>query len=260
MPPPRTIPTNLKQQFSLNNQIDITYSYVDNSTSKALYYSSKTIEKTRRKFNRRELGHYRGIDNWLYQALDKYPIKSQKTSIMGSANQGFGPWYECMAAEFGSVPITVEYNRVNYQHPFYHSIHPSEAERLINFFDSAISISSFEHDGLGRYGDPLNPTGDINAMKKLKQIVKPNGLLYLSVPLGKDKVVFNEHRIYERVRLPMLLQDWKLIDTFGYEEKLLDRDTGNGWEPVTTPKCSSKPTLLHPDFPEYGPILILANI
>ena len=28
-------------------------------------------------------------------------------------------------------------------------------------FDVVFSISSFEHDGLGRYGDPLNPEGDL---------------------------------------------------------------------------------------------------
>ncbi len=32
-------------------------------------------------------------------------------------------------------------------------------------FDMALSISSFDHDGLGRYGDPLDPVGDLKAMR-----------------------------------------------------------------------------------------------
>ena len=34
-------------------------------------------------------------------------------------------------------------------------------------FDCAASISSIEHSGLGRYGDQLNPWGDLVATAKL---------------------------------------------------------------------------------------------
>jgi len=38
----------------------------------------------------------------------------------------------------------------------------SMQERLesLYLFDMVFSFSSIEHDGLGRYGDPLNPNGD----------------------------------------------------------------------------------------------------
>lgn len=32
-------------------------------------------------------------------------------------------------------------------------------------FDAIVSFSGLEHDGLGRYGDPLNPYGDLSAMR-----------------------------------------------------------------------------------------------
>jgi len=82
-------------------------------------------------------------------------------------------------------------------------------------FDAAISISSFEHDGLGRfvsrvllqelnffppshityyyyyyyfrYGDPIRPDGDITMMGKMKCIVREGGLLFLSVPIAKSE-------------------------------------------------------------------------
>jgi hypothetical protein len=39
--------------------------------------------------------------------------------------------------------------------------------------DFALSFSSWEHDGLGRYGDPIEPWGDIKAMQRASCYVKP---------------------------------------------------------------------------------------
>jgi hypothetical protein len=63
---------------------------------------------------------------------------------------------------------------------------------------------------------PLDPDGDLKAMRKMKERVKPTGLLFLAVPTGKDKVLFNNARIYGRHRLPLLLDGWNIIDTFGF--------------------------------------------
>lgn len=78
-------------------------------------------------------------------------------------------------------------------------------------FDVAFSISSFEHDGLGRYGDPLNPEGDFRAMKEMAATVAPGGYLILSVPVGADLLAWNCHRVYGRKRLPMLLAGWTVM-------------------------------------------------
>ena len=44
-------------------------------------------------------------------------------------------------------------------------IHPSELNRrgIESQFDVVFTYSSVEHSGLGRYGDPLNPAGDLMA-------------------------------------------------------------------------------------------------
>ena len=47
-----------------------------------------------------------------------------------------------------------------------------------------VPLFSFDHDGLGRYGDPLNPNGDIEAMNTVRTLLKPEGILYLTVPIG----------------------------------------------------------------------------
>ncbi|VDK28154.1 unnamed protein product, partial [Gongylonema pulchrum] len=73
-------------------------------------------------------------------------------------------------------------------------------------FDFVVSFSSIEHSGLGRFGDPLDPLGDLREMQKMRCLMKKNALLFLGLPIGVDKVFFNAHRFYGRIRLPMVLE------------------------------------------------------
>ncbi len=64
--------------------------------------------------------------------------------------------------------------------------------------DSLTSLSSLhaiEHFGLGRYGDAIDPIGHLKFMKSLIRVLAPGGKLYLGVPIGKERVEFNAHRI-----------------------------------------------------------------
>jgi SAM-dependent methyltransferase len=53
-----------------------------------------------------------------------------------------------------------------------------------------------EHIGLGRYGDPLDPRGDLVAMLQLQRVLARGGTLLFVVPVGRPRVQFNAHRIY----------------------------------------------------------------
>jgi SAM-dependent methyltransferase len=55
-----------------------------------------------------------------------------------------------------------------------------------------------EHVGLGRYGDGLDPDGDLKAIAELRRVLACGGNLLFVVPIGKPKVMFNAHRIYSR--------------------------------------------------------------
>lgn len=58
-------------------------------------------------------------------------------------------------------------------------------------------MHTIEHVGLGRYGDKMDPDGDLKAMKELKRVLAPGGSLLFVVPLGgKARIQFNAHRIY----------------------------------------------------------------
>jgi Caenorhabditis protein of unknown function, DUF268 len=79
-------------------------------------------------------------------------------------------------------------------------------------FDMIVSFSGIEHDGLGRYGDPIHPHGDVRAMRDFYYHLRPGGMLFLAVPTcGQDDVVFPWHRMYGPVRLPRLLTGFELL-------------------------------------------------
>ena len=117
------------------------------------------------------------------EALERYPIRGQKLAVMGSTV----PWYEAIALEHGATVTTIEYNTIVCDCPDVKTLTVEEYSRSPRTFDAAFSISSFEHDGLGRYGDPLNPEGDLQAMRKMKSTVKPGGLLTWQCPWARTR-------------------------------------------------------------------------
>lgn len=70
---------------------------------------------------------------------------------------------------------------------------PFESESV----DSLSCMHVVEHIGLGRYGDPIDPEGDIKACAELERVLAPGGQLLFVVPIGgKALIEFNAHRIY----------------------------------------------------------------
>ncbi len=78
--------------------------------------------------------------------------------------------------------------------------------------ESLSCMHTLEHIGLGRYGDPIDPLGDVKAINELKRVVKPNGSLFVVVPVGEPKIVFNAHRIYDPVEFVKLFEGFRLAD------------------------------------------------
>lgn len=65
-----------------------------------------------------------------------------------------------------------------------------------NSIKSLSCMHTVEHIGLGRYGDPLDPDGDLKAIYELKRVLALGGNLLFVVPIGRPKIMFNAHRIY----------------------------------------------------------------
>lgn len=220
MIPPKEIPKELYEDFTMQNKIGVQYQYFDGrlTATNPKIYEEQKINNFLTKVAKKETSYYGINDTWLYQALEKYHLKNKRVAIIGSTT----PWYESICLYYGAKVTTIEYNKIISKHPLLRIITPLEYDNNPIKFDAALSISSFEHDGLGRYGDPINPNGDIEAMKRMKTILNQDGILFLSVPVAKDTLVWNAHRVYGKVRLPLLLDGWLILDAFGYHDKLLD--------------------------------------
>lgn len=87
------------------------------------------------------------------------------------------------------------------------------AEDVNAEFDLVTCLSTIEHVGLGRYGDPLDPWGDVKMAANLRRLLRPGGILLLSFPVGRGTVVYNAHRIYSPHRRSALFGDLDLIDS-----------------------------------------------
>jgi hypothetical protein len=62
--------------------------------------------------------------------------------------------------------------------------------------DSVSSLHAAEHFGLGRYSDPIDPNACFKFMAALERVLAPGGRLYFSVPIGRERVEFNAHRVF----------------------------------------------------------------
>lgn len=87
---------------------------------------------------------------------------------------------------------------------------------LINYCDSLSSLHAIEHFGLGRYGDPIDFEGHFKAINNIHKMLKSNGKFYFSVPIGKQRIEFNAHRVFSVEYLLNHLHDKFIIDNFNY--------------------------------------------
>ena len=91
-------------------------------------------------------------------------------------------------------------------------------------FDLVIAINVVDTYGLGTSGEELDPYGDIGLMRRFRRMLNPDGFLALSVPIGKDRLIFNSARIYGSIRLSELLNEWRIVDSDGYDDTYLTSD------------------------------------
>jgi len=124
-------------------------------------------------------------------------MKGKSVMVTGSER----PWLEAICLHWGAAKVTtLEYGKIVSEHPQIVTLTPDvfRAKYLageLEEFDGILSHSSLEHSGLGRYGDALNPWGDILAVARAWCVTKSGGFLYVGVPTGKDMIWSNWHRI-----------------------------------------------------------------
>lgn len=111
-----------------------------------------------------------------------------------------GSWIPFVTNLSAFIPVrSYDFNRLNISVP---GLETGEANLLSLPFESN-SISSLscmhvlEHVGLGRYGDPWDADGDLRAMKELARVLAVGGNLLVVFPMGRARIEYNAHRIYD---------------------------------------------------------------
>ncbi len=108
---------------------------------------------------------------------------------------------------------------------------------------SVFSLScmhTIEHVGLGRYGDEIDPDGDIKAINELKRVVAFGGNILFVTPVGKQILRFNAHRVYAYESIVKYFEGFELV-----EFSLIHEYEENGGLTINATKALS-------DSEEYG--------
>eukprot|EP00475_Leptophrys_vorax_P021830 TRINITY_DN2965_c0_g3_i1.p1 TRINITY_DN2965_c0_g3~~TRINITY_DN2965_c0_g3_i1.p1 ORF type:complete len:343 (-),score=4.82 TRINITY_DN2965_c0_g3_i1:179-1207(-) len=237
---------NVQNLFTMGGQVAVTHSFfaidAKDSGAKEFVWKSAEIDKLRQLAAERNpsgppVSAY-GLNTTVafYDAFEKFPLLGKSVLIIGSQV----PWLEAMCLAYHASSITtVDFNKPVVDYPGLKQITIEELDATDETFDIVLSYSSLEHDGLGRYGDPLNPIGDLLRMKKIKGLLSPEGIFFLGVPNGNDTLVWNGHRVYGPMRMPKLIEGYKVLGVFGVnslEEAYTQFTEGTYTQPVVVLK------------------------
>ncbi|OQV22673.1 hypothetical protein BV898_03498 [Hypsibius exemplaris] len=244
---PRKIPGSLRNGYSMNGIISIREFYFDNAylggSALTSVWSLDTINDLRARVRARQT-YFNYDSSFVYQALDahgKKAVSSRRGLVIGSEK----PWLEVFLLEYGADHVTtLEFGAIISQHPQIRTFTPANftaafLQGQIEPFDFLFTYSSIEHDGLGRYGDVLNPSGDLETMARMLSVVKPGGYAFVGIPCCFDALDWNAHRTYGHRRLAMLFAGWRVVGVFpanalnqSRKPKLRVRQLGSVFQPV----------------------------
>ena len=139
-------------------------------------------------------------------------------------------WMGLLAARkgFKVTAVDLKFTSWSYRHPDLEFVQGDILKLKLapGSLDLIINCSSIEHVGLaGRFGvAEANAEGDFTAMSVLNSILKVNGIMLLTIPVGRDKIFSSMHRVYGEKRLPKLLLGWDIL-----EKEYWVKDNDNRW-------------------------------
>lgn len=219
---PTDIPKNLMNDFTMNGRLKVNKWYFDQQYlgKKALapVWTKETVENYLSDAKLARLGGNYGVSetNALRDGLRHAPgVKDGRVLVIGSER----PWVEACVLEAGAKNVlTLEYGEIISEHLQIDTMTPLQFRNsflngTLGTFDAIVTFSSIEHSGLGRYGDALNPWGDIIAIARSWCVTKEGGSLTIGVPWNdnEDSLNFNEARHYSKLRYPYLTTNWKQL-------------------------------------------------
>lgn len=219
---PKSIPSVLISDFTMGYKLRIEHLYFDQQYlgKKAMVpvWTHDLIENWISLARTGKLHGTYGIKetNALRDGLRHAPfVKNGRILVIGSER----PWVEACCLEAGANEVvTLEYGGIVSLHSKVKTVIPADFRLLflnnsLGEFDAIVTFSSVEHSGLGRYGDMINPWGDMISLARGWCVTKDGGSLTLGVMYNYDNeyIEFNAHRWYGKIRYPYLTTNWKQL-------------------------------------------------
>jgi len=135
---------------------------------------------------------------------------------------GFG--YQVVGLDVREYAIT---NRLSFPNFKFSKGDIRKCDIADNSFDAVISTSTVEHIGLsGRYGMDEDVDGDCKALAQMQRIVRPGGVVIITVPFGMAKIIRPDCRVYDFAWLRRIEAGLKLSEEAYY----LQDDAGDWYE------------------------------
>ena len=133
------------------------------------------------------------VSRWIFEA------NPQRHVDIGSSVEGF----VAHIASFREIevfdvrPITTEVPGVVFKQADMMQLNSLPVNKGDAYCDSLSCLHAIEHFGLGRYGDPIDPKGYERGLANMARLLKPEGVFYLSAPIGQERVIFNANRVFD---------------------------------------------------------------
>ncbi len=174
-------------------------------------------------------GHYVHQDLWA--ATKIYDAKPNRHVDIGSRIDGFiTSLLSHRTVEVVDIrPLVSPYENLKFIQ--------DDATEMATFKDQELEsvscLHAMEHFGLGRYGDPIQPDAYRVFAQSLARVIKKGGTLYLSVPIGKQKLAFNAHRVFDVQTIidlfpTFILESFSVVNDDGdYIDKAVHTDYKN---------------------------------
>ena len=158
-------------------------------------------------------GHYFNQDLFVAQKIFK--ACPEKHIDVGSRIDGFVAHVAVYRkiTVFDVRPLKTSFKNISFTQL---DLTSSITDGLTNCCDSISSLHAIEHFGLGRYGDSIDYNGHLKALKNITKMLRSSGVFYFSVPIGKQRIEFNAHRVFSINYLLQLFEKNYTLISFSY--------------------------------------------